>query len=92
MGGGGQSGTSASAGTSAALAPPPMGGFSASQDLMAQWRQLGAAVPFGELADIRVTTRPAELIPDAMIDPCATYSCIATFVAVLWLALIRGTG
>ena len=58
MGGGGQSGASASAGTSAALAAPPMGGFSASPDLMEQGRQPGAAVPLGELADIRVTTGP----------------------------------
>ena len=58
MGGGGQSGMAASAGTSAALAPPPMGGVSASPDLMEQWRQPGAAVPLGELADIRVTTGP----------------------------------
>ena len=49
---------SASAGTSAALAAPPMGGSSASPDLMEQWRQPGAAVPLGELADIRVTTGP----------------------------------
>jgi copper/silver efflux system protein len=58
MGGGGQSGMSASGGASAALAAPPMGGFSAAPDLMEQWRQPGAAVPLGELADIRVTTGP----------------------------------
>ena len=55
MGGGGQS---APGGTSAALVAPPMGGFSASPDLMEQWRQPGAAVPLGELADVRVTTGP----------------------------------
>ena len=33
-----------------------MGGLSASPDLMEQWRQPGAAVPLGELADVRVTT------------------------------------
>lgn len=54
MGGGAQSGMPASA----ALAAPPMGGFSASPDLMEQWRQAGAAVPLGELADVRVTTGP----------------------------------
>ena len=55
-GGGGQSG--ASGGTSASLAAPPMGGFSASPDVMEQWRQPGAAVPLGQLADVRVTTGP----------------------------------
>jgi copper/silver efflux system protein len=55
-GGGGQSG--ASAGTSANLAAPPMGGFSASADVIEQWRQPGAAVPLGQLADVRVTTGP----------------------------------
>jgi Cu(I)/Ag(I) efflux system membrane protein CusA/SilA len=56
MGGGGQSATSG--GTSASLAAPPMGGFSASLDVMEQWRQPGAAVPLGQLADVRVTTGP----------------------------------
>jgi Cu(I)/Ag(I) efflux system membrane protein CusA/SilA len=56
MGGGGQSG--ASGGTSASLVAPPMGGFSASPDVMEQWRQPGAAVPLGQLADVRVTTGP----------------------------------
>jgi Cu(I)/Ag(I) efflux system membrane protein CusA/SilA len=55
--GGGQSGLrSGSAPTS--LASPPMGGVSGSPDLMEQWRQPGAAVPLGELADVRVTTGP----------------------------------
>ena len=40
------------------LASPPMGGLSASPDLMEQWRQPGAAVPLGELADACVTTGP----------------------------------
>jgi len=39
-------------------ASPPMGGASASPDLLEQWRQPGAAVPLGQLADIRVTTGP----------------------------------
>jgi Cu(I)/Ag(I) efflux system membrane protein CusA/SilA len=57
MGGGGQS--SISPGASSVLpGAPPMGGFSAPQDLMEQWRQPGAAVPLGELADVRVTTGP----------------------------------
>jgi Cu(I)/Ag(I) efflux system membrane protein CusA/SilA len=55
-GGGGQSAASGS--TSASLAAPPMGGFSASPDVMEQWRQPGAAVPLGQLADVRVTTGP----------------------------------
>ena len=57
-GGGGQPGMPASGGTSANLAAPPMGGLSASPDFMEQWRQPGAAVPLGELADVHVTTGP----------------------------------
>lgn len=56
MGGAGQSG--AQGRTSASLTAPPMGGFSASPDVMEQWRQPGAAVPLGQLADVRVTTGP----------------------------------
>src|SRR5678815_2957743 len=56
MGGGGQS--AASGGTSASLAAPPMGGFSASPDVMEQGRQPGAAVALGLLADVGVTTGP----------------------------------
>ncbi|MEO6213821.1 MAG: efflux RND transporter permease subunit, partial [Vicinamibacterales bacterium] len=55
---GGQAGRPASGGTSADLAAPPMGGLSASPDVMEQWRQPGAAVPLGQLADVRVTTGP----------------------------------
>jgi Cu(I)/Ag(I) efflux system membrane protein CusA/SilA len=55
-GGGGRS--RASGGTSASLAGPAMGGFSASADVLEQWRQPGAAVPLGQLADVRVTTGP----------------------------------
>ena len=55
-GGGGQVGMrSGSAPTG--LASPPMGGGPRA-DLMEQWRQPGAAVPLGELADVRVTTGP----------------------------------
>ena len=54
-GGGGRPGGSA---TSSELAAPPMGSLSASPDLMEQWRQPGAAVPLGDLADVRVTTGP----------------------------------
>jgi len=56
MGGGatGPSGAPASGG----LVAPPMGGVSASPDFMEQWRQPGAAVPLGQLAEVRVTTGP----------------------------------
>jgi Cu(I)/Ag(I) efflux system membrane protein CusA/SilA len=47
-----------SGGTSGGLAAPPMGGVSASPDVMEQWRQPGAAVPLGQLAEVRVTTGP----------------------------------
>ncbi|HEU4691043.1 MAG TPA: efflux RND transporter permease subunit, partial [Vicinamibacterales bacterium] len=40
------------------LAAPVMGTPTTSQDLMEQWRQPVAAVPLGELADVRVTTGP----------------------------------
>jgi Cu(I)/Ag(I) efflux system membrane protein CusA/SilA len=56
MGGGGR--PAASGGTSAGLAAPPMGGFATSPDVMEQGRQPGAAVPLGQLADVRVTTGP----------------------------------
>jgi copper/silver efflux system protein len=36
----------------------PMSGPQTSPDLLEQWRQPGAAVPLGELADIRVVTGP----------------------------------
>ncbi|RPI42815.1 MAG: efflux RND transporter permease subunit [Betaproteobacteria bacterium] len=58
MGGAGLSGMAASGGASTTLAVPPMGSPSAPQDLMERWRQPGAAVPLGELADVRVTTGP----------------------------------
>jgi len=37
---------------------PAMAGLTTSPDFMEQWRQPGAAVPLGELADVRVTTGP----------------------------------
>jgi Cu(I)/Ag(I) efflux system membrane protein CusA/SilA len=59
MGGGGSRGgmapSSAAAGTQGAL---PMAGAQTSPDLLEQWRQPGAAIPLGELADIRVVTGP----------------------------------
>ncbi|MEY4634520.1 MAG: hypothetical protein RJA55_318 [Acidobacteriota bacterium] len=57
--GGGMGGATSGGGTVAsALTPPPMGGLTASPDFMEQWRQPGAAIPLGELADVRVTTGP----------------------------------
>jgi Cu(I)/Ag(I) efflux system membrane protein CusA/SilA len=38
--------------------PPPPGGASAATDLLERWRQPNAAVPLGELADVRVVTGP----------------------------------
>jgi Cu(I)/Ag(I) efflux system membrane protein CusA/SilA len=44
---------------SAGIAQPSMGGTSqAGPDLLEQWRQPGASVPLGQLADVRVTTGP----------------------------------
>ena len=57
MGSGGQPGRSSS-GASTSLVSPPIAGSSASPDFMEQWGQAGAAVPLGELADVRVTTGP----------------------------------
>jgi Cu(I)/Ag(I) efflux system membrane protein CusA/SilA len=56
--GGGGAGMPSAGATSPGIATPPMGGISSSPDLMEQWRQPGAAVPLGELADVRVTTGP----------------------------------
>ena len=63
--GGGMGGSMSSAGgqrggaaTTPALPAPAMGGLTASPDFMEQWRQTGAAVPLGELAEVRVTTGP----------------------------------
>ncbi len=55
--GGRQPAMGASGGTSADAAAP-MGSLSVSPDVMEQWRQPGAAVPLGDLADVRVTTGP----------------------------------
>jgi len=54
--GGGPSGSSGGIGLS--LSAPSAGSFSASADVIEQWRQPGAVVPLGQLADIRVTTGP----------------------------------
>ena len=52
-------GASAQAGAMAgSQAAAPMSGAQSSPDLLEQWRQPGAAVPLGELADVRVVTGP----------------------------------
>jgi Cu(I)/Ag(I) efflux system membrane protein CusA/SilA len=59
--GGSMSSAGARAGSSSASttqAAPAMGTSTSSPDFMEQWRQPAAAVPLGELADIRVTTGP----------------------------------
>ena len=59
MGGGGsRPGMSASGSIAGSQGALPMGGAQTSPDLLEQWRQPGAAVPLGELADIRVVTGP----------------------------------
>ena len=45
-------------GMSAGTQPAAMGPSQSSPDLLEQWRQPGAAVPLGELADVRVVTGP----------------------------------
>jgi len=57
-GGGRQRGRPASGGSSPDGAALPMAGLTASPDLMEQWRQPGASVPLGQLAEVRVTTGP----------------------------------
>ena len=56
MGSGAQGMSSSAAGSGTAASP--MGGVQAGSDLIEQWRQPGAAVPLGELAEIRVTSGP----------------------------------
>jgi len=58
MGGSGAQSAPPSRAMSAAQTTPPMGGAPTSPDLIDQWRQPGAAVPLGELADVRVVTGP----------------------------------
>jgi Cu(I)/Ag(I) efflux system membrane protein CusA/SilA len=59
MGGGGAT-TGAAVGSMAAsiLQPSMTGGSAAEPAFMEQWRQPGASVPLGQLADVRVTTGP----------------------------------
>jgi len=60
MGGGGaQPAMASSGGLATGIRQPGMAAATASEpDLMNQWRQPGAAVPLGQLADVRVTTGP----------------------------------
>lgn len=61
MGGGGGAGAQAGmgGGVSTGAMSPSMGGAAAADpDFMEQWRQPGAAVPLGYLADVQVTTGP----------------------------------
>jgi copper/silver efflux system protein len=59
MGGGGSRGGTAPSSAAAAIQGAfPMAGAQTSPDLLEQWRQPGAAIPLGELADIRVVTGP----------------------------------
>jgi len=59
MGGGRSQAGAASPAMSASLLQPPMaGGAQAGPDFLEQWRQPGASVPLGQLADVRVTSGP----------------------------------
>jgi Cu(I)/Ag(I) efflux system membrane protein CusA/SilA len=59
MGGGGaQTGGAAPAMSTTLLQPPMAGSAQAGPDLLEQWRQPGASVPLGQLADVRVTSGP----------------------------------
>ena len=58
MGGGSSSAPMASSGAMSTQQALPMGAASGSLDLLEQYRQPGAAVPLGELADVRVVTGP----------------------------------
>ena len=53
-----QPGMSATGSIAPSQSAQPMGGSQASPDLLEQWRQPGAAIPLGELADVRVVTGP----------------------------------
>lgn len=52
------SGTSSTRSASAPTPAPSMGGAPSDQDFIERWRQPGAAVPLGQLADVSVTTGP----------------------------------
>jgi Cu(I)/Ag(I) efflux system membrane protein CusA/SilA len=57
-GGGGGAPMASTGGMSATQQASPMGVLAGSPDFLEQWRQPGAAVPLGELADVRVVTGP----------------------------------
>ena len=58
MGGRPTPGAAAMSVTAASAAPTGMGRSVAETDFQDRWRQAGAAVPLGQLADIRITTGP----------------------------------
>jgi Cu(I)/Ag(I) efflux system membrane protein CusA/SilA len=58
MGSGGGVPMAPTGGMSATQQAAPMGVSAGSPDFLEQWRQPGAAVPLGELADVRVVTGP----------------------------------
>ena len=58
MGGGRAQSAAGPAGMAGSQPPASMGGAQTSPDFLEQWRQPGAAVPLGELADVRVVTGP----------------------------------
>ena len=58
MGGGARTGRSPSGAGAVTQGALLMGDAQTSPDLLEQWRQPGAAIPLGELADIRVVTGP----------------------------------
>ena len=59
MGGGGSQSPPRGSGAMTGSQPTaPMGGAQTSANFLEQWRQPGAAVPLGELADVRVVTGP----------------------------------
>jgi Cu(I)/Ag(I) efflux system membrane protein CusA/SilA len=58
MSGGGVTSAMARANGSRVMTPLAMGSASPATELFDQWRQPGAAVPLGELADVRVVTGP----------------------------------
>jgi Cu(I)/Ag(I) efflux system membrane protein CusA/SilA len=58
MGGGGSQSPTGSGAMTGSQSTAPVGGAQTSANLLEQWRQPGAAVPLGELADVRVVTGP----------------------------------
>jgi Cu(I)/Ag(I) efflux system membrane protein CusA/SilA len=58
MGGSGSQSTTGSGAMTGSRSTVPMGDAQTSANFLEQWRQPGAAVPLGELADVRVVTGP----------------------------------